>query len=137
MNNKINTMIKQFITNERLKKIIYNSGDLFLPPSIKKVLDKDIIGSRKNTFYFSGWSIMHFISGIITGYIYLLYTNKPQNTNKYYYSMFIIHTIWELWQILIGMSNPLNITGHNNIVDIISDTIYFMLGCYLVIKTIV
>ena len=46
--------------------------------------------------------------------------------------MFIIHTLWELWQVLIGMSNPTKITGLGNIVDIFADTILFMVGAFTI-----
>ena len=54
-----------------LKNIIYNSGDVFLPDNIKEILSYNLIGSHKKTFYISGWSIVHFINGIIFGYLYL------------------------------------------------------------------
>ena len=45
--------------------------------------------------------------------------------------MFALHTIWECWQILIGMSKPYMLTGRGNLVDIVVDTLMFMLGAYL------
>jgi hypothetical protein len=45
-----------------LQNIIYNSGDVFLPEKIKKILLTDLIGTSKKTFYISGWSIVHFIT---------------------------------------------------------------------------
>ena len=48
--------------------------------------------------------------------------------------MFIIHTIWELWQMLIGMSKPYKLTGRSNLIDTIMDTIFFMVGAYIVRK---
>ena len=117
------------ISREKLERIIYNSGDFFLPKPIKDRLDKDIIGSSKKTFYFSGWSIVHFLSGMIVGYLYFYLKYNP---NKYYYNMFIFHTLWELWQMLIRMSKPYKLTGPSNIVDTILDTIFFMMGAYLI-----
>lgn len=46
--------------------------------------------------------------------------------------MFIIHTIWEFWQMLIGMSKPYELVGRSNLVDTIMDTIFFMLGAYII-----
>jgi hypothetical protein len=112
--------------------IIYSSGDVFLPESIKQVLTKDIIGDSKKTFYVSGWSIVHFINGMIFGYLYIYYSYNPK---KYYFNMFILHTLWELWQILIGMSKPYSIVGSSNIVDTILDTVFFMTGTYIVHKS--
>ena len=42
--------------------------------------------------------------------------------------------MWEFWQMLVGMSKPYKLTGRNNLIDIIIDTIFFMLGAYIVIK---
>ena len=114
--------------NPSLKDIIYNSGDVFLPENVKKILGIELIGTYKKTFYVSGWSILHFINGIIIGYIYLYFKG---NSKLYFYKLFIIHTIWEFWQMLIGMSKPYKLTGRNNLIDIIMDTIFFMLGAYI------
>lgn len=109
--------------------IIYNSGDIFLPKKIKNLLEIAFIGSTKKTFYVSGWSIVHFINGIIFGYIYLYF---KWDRRLYFYNLFTLHNIWEFWQILIGMSKPYKLTGHNNLIDIIMDTIFFMLGTYII-----
>lgn len=112
-----------------MDKIIYSSGDLFLGKKYKSLLERFVYGSYEDTIYITYWSVMHFISGVIVGYIYLRNNNKK---NEYFKVMLIIHTLWELWQILIGMSYPYKIRGHNNIFDIILDTIFFMLGSFLV-----
>ena len=57
-----------------LQNIIYNSGDVFLPESVRTILLTEIIGSIKKTFYITWWSIIHFINGIIVGYLYLFFT---------------------------------------------------------------
>jgi hypothetical protein len=112
----------------QIKKIIYNSGDVFLPDNIKKILSYDIIGSHKKTFYISGWSIVHFINGIIFGYLYLyLHYDK-----KYYIiNLFILHTLWEFWQIIIGMSRPYSLSGRSNLIDTFLDSILFMSGALI------
>ena len=119
------------IDKKYLHKIIYNSGDVFLPKNVKDFLDIDYIGSYKKTFYISGWSILHLITGIIFGYIYLYF---KYDSRFYILKMFAIHTIWEIWQIIIGMSKPYKLIGHSNLIDIIMDTIFFMLGAYIVRK---
>jgi len=113
---------------KQIKKLLYNSGDAFLPDNIKQKLTYDIIGSHKKTFYISGWSIIHFINGIIFGYLYFyLHYDK-----KYYIiNLFILHTIWEFWQIIIGMSRPYSLSGRSNIIDTIVDTILFMIGAVI------
>jgi hypothetical protein len=117
------------MNNEYLYKIIYNSGDIFLPEAVKNILQKDIIGSSEKTFYISGWSIVHFINGIIFGYLYLYF---EYDIRSYFLTMFILHTLWELWQSIIGMAKPYKITGRSNIVDTIMDTILFMCGSYII-----
>lgn len=114
-----------------IQNIIYNSGDIFLPEHIKIMLRKDLIGSSKKTFYLSRWSIVHLINGIIFGYLYLYFNYDIQ---FYALKLFIIHTIWEMWQILIGMSKPYNLTGNNNLMDTILDTIIFMSGAFIARK---
>lgn len=108
--------------------IIYNSGDVFLPKSIRDLLVKGMYFDNKTMFYLNGWTLIHVLSGIISGFIYI-YLNKP--LKYYYYKMFVIHTLWELWQMLIGMSHPYKLTGNSNLIDIIIDTLAFMLGSYL------
>jgi hypothetical protein len=114
-----------------LNNIIYNSGDVFLPEKIKNILGVDIIGTSKKTFYVSGWSILHFINGIIFGYIYLYFNGDRR---VYFFKMFLLHTMWEIWQMLIGMAKPYKLTGRSNLIDTIMDTIFFMLGAYIARK---
>lgn len=112
-------------------KMIYNSGDFFLPKSVINILNLYIYNSKNNSFYINGWSFIHFLSGIFLGALYL-YLNK--SITFYYYNLFIIHTIWELWQMLIGMSKPWKLTGDSNLIDIFVDTIVFMFGAYIIFK---
>lgn len=113
------------------KEMIYNSGDFFLPKPIKKLLDKNLYETKNYSFYISGWTFVHYFSGMLLG-IYYLYLDK--SVQFYYYNLFIIHTIWELWQILIGMSKPWKLTGPSNLIDTFVDTIVFMLGTYITLQ---
>jgi|688.fasta_scaffold301931_2 hypothetical protein len=119
------------IKNLNWEQIIYNSGDFFFPKFIKNILDKNIYITQNNSFYINGWSLLHCFSGIILGVVYL-YLDK--GLNFYYYYLFIIHTIWELWQMLIGMSKPWKLTGDSNLIDTFVDTIFFMIGTYITLK---
>ena len=115
------------------KEIIY----VFLPKTVRDVLGT-ILFKYPNVeedyiFYIQGWSIVHFISGIVFGY---LYTHLGFNDLNYYYTMLVVHTLWELLQIITRVSNPFKLSGRNSFVDIIVDTIFFMIGAYIVIKTI-
>ena len=38
------------------------------------------------------------------------------------------HTLWEIWQMMIGMSHPCKIKGAGNLVDVLMDTSFFMAG---------
>lgn len=117
--------------NQWLYNMMYDSGDVFLPKKIKQMLEIDLVGSSKKTFYISGWSVIHLISGILLGYFYLHFR---WDTKMYIYNMFLIHSTWELWQIFIGMSKPYKLTGYSNLIDTIMDTIFFMLGAYVIRK---
>jgi hypothetical protein len=119
------------IKNLNWEQIIYNSGDFFFPKFIKNILDKNIYITQNNSFYINGWSLLHCFSGMILGAVYL-YLDK--GLNFYYYYLFIIHTIWELWQMLIGMSKPWKLTGDSNLIDTFVDTIFFMIGTYITLK---
>lgn len=115
-------------------KVIFNSGDVFLPEPIKNFLSIFIYkypNTKKESnliFYIQWWSIVHFISGIVVGFLYLYYGYQIQN---YFLYMFMIHTLWEIWQIIIGMSKPYNLIGRNGLIDTITDTTLFMIGAYL------
>ena len=112
-----------------LKKIIYTSGGILFPENIKRILSTDIIGTSKKTFYISGWSIVHVISGIIFGYLYLYFN---YDIRFYTLKMLAFHTIWELWQVLTDVAKPYKLTGNGNLVDSIMDTIFFMMGAYII-----
>lgn len=110
-----------------MKDLLYRSGDFFFPQGLVNFLRTPLVGSDRKTFYVSVWSIVHYLMGIIVGYL----LQKHYGTQDYYTRMFIIHTIWEMWQMLIGMSHPFKLTGRSNIVDTIIDTIFFMIGAYV------
>ncbi len=111
-----------------MQKLLYDSGDLFLPKKVKNILESHIYGNYNQSIYITYWSLMHLLSGILSGYIYLYLGYK---TKDYYWNLFIFHTLWEIWQIVIGMSKPFKIAGKNNIFDTILDTIFFMLGAFI------
>ena len=114
---------------KNIEDIIYSSGDVFLPEKIRNILVTDLIGTSTKTFYVSGWSIVHFITGIFFGYLYLFFN---YDIRFYMIRLFIIHTKWEFWQMLIGMSKPYKLTGRSNLIDTIIDTIFFMSGVYII-----
>lgn len=111
-----------------MNKFLYESGNFFISGRLKQFLDHYYIGDDNSIFYFSNWSIVHFLSGIIIGYI-LTQILDITCIKIIYIHGFIIHSIWELWQILVK-NTKLNIRG---IVDISVDTICFMIGLYIYI----
>lgn len=113
-----------------IREFLYKSGDIFLPKKIRDFLEITIIGCSYKTFYISLWSIVHFLSGILFGFLYI-YSNYF-DINNYYKNHLIFHTIWEIWQVIIGMSKPWKIVGNSNIVDTILDTILYISGTFII-----
>ena len=113
-----------------LEDMLYKSGDVFLPKPVKQLLDTPLYERKHKTYYFyiNGWTFLHVISGILIGYLYL---RRGLSNYGYYYTMFATHTIWETWQIIIGMSKPFSTTGDNSRIDIIVDTLAFLCGAYI------
>ena len=110
--------------------LVYRSGDLFATKKIRAFLETFIYGSYDGTFYLTYWSVMHLLSGVLVALIF----KKWDITDYPYWAGFAIHTLWELWQVFIRMSNPFKLTGHNNIVDTLMDTLLFMLGMWVVYR---
>ncbi len=96
------------------------TGDLLLPKQVLKILETYHIGGPKSLVYVTNWSILHFISGIIVGYI--LYTYYEEY--DYYWTGFWVHNAWEFWQIVI-QNTPYTLRGF---IDILMDTFLFMSG---------
>jgi hypothetical protein len=105
--------------------LIYRSGDAFLPASVTQFLMQYWVGNDTSLFYVNNWSLVHFTSGILTG----VAASWLNWTNPLLMGL-VIHTLWEIWQIVIGMTR-LNVRGA---VDITMDTIWFMTGLWLAVK---
>jgi len=97
----------------KLEDILYRSGDVFLPKSVRDVLERYYVGSDTSLVYFTNWSLVHFFSGMVVAYF-----------TKSYIKGFLLHSVWEFWQIIIR-NTPLSLRG---LIDIGVDTIMFMLG---------
>jgi hypothetical protein len=110
------------------KDILKRSGDLFIYGDLKKLLDYYYIGNNNSIFYINNWSIIHFISGIIISLI-LKYIYK-QSRNEIIIKSFIIHCIWEIWQIIILNTYIYKLRDQ---IDTLNDTILFMIGVLLII----
>jgi len=117
-----------------IRDVLYNSGYLFLPKQLQNFLMYYWVGNPSSTFYITNWSFVHFFSGILFGYLvykYFIKSGSKKPANNYYFKMLMLHTTWETWQIFIENSNPFALSGHGNFIDIIIDTILFMLGAYI------
>ena len=104
-----------------LNDILYRSGDVFLPLPIRKFLETYLIGNERSMFYITYWSWVHFGSGMLTAWI--LATRYPGW--DLYWTGFVIHGVWELWQVFIGMTPWRTLRGQ---VDVVVDTVMFMGG---------
>ena len=102
-------------------------------------LEKGVYFDNREALYINGWTGVHFLSGFIAGWLYLRYirdrTNRHTLKDNYYWNLFLLHTLWELWQVFIGMAKPWKLEGGSNLIDSIIDTGAFMLGAYLAAKT--
>ncbi len=92
----------------------YASGDLFLPKNIRKILETYIIGNDTSLFYITLWSFMHMLSGVMYSFVSSSLVNYV-----------IVHTLWEIWQIYIGMTRINTIRA---IIDVFVDTIMGVIG---------
>jgi hypothetical protein len=100
--------------------ILFRSGDVFLPASVRKVLEHYYIGNDRSLVYFTNWSIIHFLSGVLLGYILITYYPNLD----YYWTGFYWHTVWEVWQLFVR-NTPRTPRGF---IDICVDTSMTMLG---------
>lgn len=101
-----------------------DSGDLFLPHPIRRFLYSYIIGSPSSIFYISYWSILHLLSGVVTGAILLYATAIYKIRLPYYFTGLFVHTLWELWQKFIGMTQ----WDLRGAIDTVVDTIMCLIG---------
>ena len=104
---------------------IYRSGDVFLTPKTRRFLQTYLVGDETSLLYISYWSILHLISGVLFALLV-----GPRRTDIALLGFFV-HTCWEAWQILIGMSPVATARGF---VDLIVDTVMFMFGVWMVAK---
>lgn len=104
-----------------LKDALFLSGDLFLPKSVRNFLERYHFGSDRSLMYITNWSLLHAVSGILVGYILIKY----YPTYNYYWAGFWIHTIWEIWQILVKNTPYWTLRGR---IDVIVDTLLYMGG---------
>lgn len=110
-----------------LNTILFKSGDLFLPKSVRSVLEYYYIGDDRSKFYVTNWTIIHFLSGILTAY----YLFAKFTIQQIYVISILIHTIWELWQIF-GENTPIRTLRGQ--IDVLVDTAAYMIGVWAYIS---
>jgi hypothetical protein len=77
--------------------------------------------------YITNWTVVHFGSGVLTALLF-----RPTMSFSALLALgLLIHTLWELWQILIGMTHIATLRGK---VDTVVDTVAYMLGLFLFAK---
>ncbi len=104
-----------------LKDALYLSGDLFLPKSVRTFLEYYWIGNDRSLVYINNWSLVHVLSGLVVGYLLTTYAA----TYSYYWVGFLIHSVAEVWQILVKNTAYWTLRGR---VDVVTDTVLFMGG---------
>jgi len=104
------------------QSLIYRSGDAFLPSHIVEFLHTYLLGNDDSVYYINLWSLMHLLSGLLFAYF----------TSYDIYVAVGLHTLWEMWQIYIKMTQ-LDLRG---LIDIANDTLFFVLG-YLLLRRFV
>ncbi len=113
---------------QRFKNMARDSGDLFLPQPIRRFLYTHIIGSPTSLLYISYWSILHMLSGALTGILLLCMSANYKIRLPYYFTGVFVHTLWELWQKFIGMTQW-DLRGS---IDTIVDTVMYLAGMVVV-----
>jgi hypothetical protein len=116
------------MSNSNLNNVLYKSGDVFLPKGMVQFLDHGFYFDNQQRFYINLWTGLHFLSGIIVGSVVSKYVAEPA---YFFIICLIIHTLWESWQVYIGMSKPWLLSGSSNLIDSVVDTIAFMGGVAL------
>ena len=91
------------------------TGDLLLPKPVRRILETYIVGDDNTLLYVTYWSLVHVLSGFLLVYLF----------NLSYLNGFLIHTIAEIYQILVRNTPFHTLRGR---VDIVTDTVLFMGG---------
>jgi hypothetical protein len=112
-----------------LENILFKSGDLFLPKQVRDFLEYYYVGNDRSILYITNWTIIHFLSGVLTAYF--LRERTRYSDTRIYLIAFLIHTLWELWQIF-GENTPIGTLRGQ--IDVLVDTAAYMLGAWAYIQ---
>ena len=99
---------------------LFLSGDLFLPKSVRRVLEHYYLGSDRSLLYITNWSLVHAVTGVLTAWY--LETRYPGYDTLW--TGFLLHTLWEIWQLAVR-NTPWTLRGF---LDIGMDTLLFLGG---------
>jgi hypothetical protein len=99
--------------------ILWHIGDGLMPAPVRNTLYKSWY--KTETVDLNGWSFMHALSGFVFATLF---------PNQTIWMWIFIHTVWEIYQILIGMTDLLGDPVSES-VDIIFDTIFACLGFWI------
>jgi hypothetical protein len=100
--------------------VLFLSGDLFLPKSVRRVLEHYYVGNDRTLIYITNWSLVHFFTGVLTAWV--LETHYPGYDTLF--TAFLLHTMWEIWQLAVR-NTPWTLRG---VLDIGMDTLLFLGG---------
>lgn len=107
---------------------LFKSGDLFLPRRVLNYLEYYWAGNDSSLIYISNWTIVHFISGVLTAIILHWYTFQDPILVS-----FLVHSIWEAWQIY---GKNTKIGTMRGFLDVLMDTLFYMIGVLLTLYSI-
>lgn len=100
--------------------VLFLSGDLFLPKSVRRVLEHYYVGNDRTLIYITNWSLVHFFTGVLTAWV--LETHYPGYDTLF--TAFLLHTMWEIWQLAVR-NTPWTLRGF---LDVGMDTLLFLGG---------
>lgn len=100
--------------------VLFLSGDLFLPKSVRRVLEHYYVGNDRTLIYITNWSLVHFFTGVLTAWV--LETHYPRYDTLF--TAFLLHTMWEIWQLAVR-NTPWTLRGF---LDVGMDTLLFLGG---------
>jgi hypothetical protein len=83
------------------------------------VLERYWIGDDTSTLYITNWTFVHFLSGVLTVWLF---------PSLSVWGAFWLHSLAELWQILIGNTPWWTTRGR---VDVLVDTLFYMIGVWV------
>lgn len=104
-----------------LEDILFRSGDVFLPKPVRMVLERYHYGNDTSLLYITNWTLIHALSGMLVGWILITYYPRKD----YYWTGFMVHNVWEAWQILVKNTPYWTWRGR---LDVVMDTLFFMGG---------